>query len=1382
MPIASVFLGGADSEVGEPVPKNLKIPTIRQVGKNEVRYANTTLRSIRVAGKVDSYHVKWLVDTGATCTVISDAVPVNKDLIRPVTRRPKGAGGAELDCIGTVTVKVSVGSMVREVEVYVIKGLPAIAILGTDSIQALGDSLSFDWKAKEMIIGSEHIPIECRWRSDQSISQLYVVEEQTISAGEEALVWVAADEIEETLGNRAMLIEPYQKNNLKRGFMVGKSVVTPDRQNRVPIRVISCSDHGTTLQPGSVIGCMEQVKTKRSSREAATKNSKSLADLLKEYKDVFSKSNADLGRLPEKYRFELSTETEKPVAQRARKVPHFLRDQIRSQVNEMKRNGIIRTSNSAWASPVLLVKKPNGEYRFACDYRELNKITKADRYPIGDLAAAQNTMAGARYFSTLDLRSGYHQVPMSPEATEKSAFITQEGLFEFLVLSFGLKNAPGHFSRMMDKVLMGLTWESCLVYLDDVIVWGKDEAEHLENLKKVFDRFREAGVTLRADKCTFMAPSVKYLGHVFEEGGYRPDPEKVKSLAKLKSPEDVKGVKRVLGMLSFYRRFLPNMAVVAAPMTELLKKDVEFNWSNACEESLRKLLGLLMRKTMLAFPDFSQPFILTTDACQLGLGSVLAQEREGFQVPISFASRVCRGAESNWGARELETLSLVWSIEHFREFLYGKAFVLQSDHHSLQWLLELKNPQGKFARWIEKLSEYELKVVYLPGAKNVVADTLSRHVTVENEEEEECQLIRVEEVLIEDSTWAAMQKEDKEVLEIKKWLRTGIEPKKDSVCEKVRQCLPCFSLNEAGLVVYKSPHKKNRAKRVMVPVDLIPEVLERLHDNAGHFGYERTLEAVQSQCFFVNMTTIVKKWCSSCDICGRRKGTKGGAAGCRERERVSAPWQIMDIDLMGPLTKTKQGNQYVLGCIDRFTKYLFTVPLPDKKAVTVAKGILRVNYLVGFVRKIHCDNGKEFINKLLEQALEICKIESTTSLPYTPQQNGLIERTWRTLTDRVAMRVDVTKEDWDLTLDLATLQYNTSLNSSTKETPFFLNSGRPAHFGTVFREGEEERNVSQYCEEMKEIMPDKFKEIKKIEDENIAKRVESTGKKEKKLVVYKEGDRVWYRRNVVKTKLDARWEGPYVVKKVLSDITVRLRLEERNKRIVAHINRLKPYGERVQTSEEERLATEPQVMPEGSLEVGPQLVSRQWREQEETQPTTVTRRQLTARPMRLELTRAHMPRPNMNMEVQEENQIPRNRLQDNNEDLNPTQESEQEEDNITEAERERITIRLPLHLFNRETTTERRDVDEAQGSELNGSSTESVEDSARAEPRMGGTQAQESEESDDEEEDTDKDTFYDSLEELSTTESDSEEVVKTPTKTTLSGRTTIKRSMFQAGQ
>ena len=1236
MPIASVFLGGADSEVGEPVPKNLQIPTIKKLGEEGVQYANTTLRSIRVAGKVDTHPVKWLVDTGATCTVISDAVPVDPKKIRPPTNRPKGAGGAELNCVGTVQVSISVGAMVVERDVYIIKGLPAIAILGTDSIQALGDSLSFNWKAKELILGEERIPFDCRWGSEQVVKQLYVIEEQKIGAGEEAMIWGAADELD-NVENKVMLIEPYQNKNLKDGFMVGKGVVSSDHRNRVPVRVVNLSDHVTTIQAGAIIGSMEQVKMKKDNVEAEKKNkhSRSLADLLKEYDDVFSKSDADLGRLPDKYRFELSTETEIPVAQRARKAPHFVRDQIRKQVKEMKENGKIRTSNSAWASPVLLVKKPNGEYRFACDYRELNKITKADRYPIGDLTAAQNTMAGARYFSTLDLRSGYHQVPMSPEATEKSAFITQDGLFEFLVLSFGLKNAPGHFSRMMDKVLMGLTWELCLVYLDDVIVWGKDEEEHLENLKKVLERFREAGVTLRADKCTFMAPSVKYLGHVFQEGGYRPDPDKVKSLSKLKSPEDVKGVKRVLGMLSFYRRFLPNMAIVAAPMTQLLKKDKVFNWSTACEESLRKLLGLLMREIVLSFPDFSQPFILTTDACQLGLGAVLAQERDGQQVPISFASRACKGAESNWSARELETLGIVWSVEHFREFLYGKAFVLQSDHHSLQWLLELKHPQGKFARWIEKLSEYELKVVYLPGAKNVVADCLSRHTPAESKVEESCQRIEVEESQIAAETWRAMQKEDKQVLEIKKWLRTGLEPRKDSLSEVLRKCLPYFSLNEGGLIVYQSPHRKNKAKRVLVPVDLIPDVLERLHDNAGHFSYERTLETVQRQCFFENMTKIVRRWCSSCEICARRKGPKNGVVtGCRERERVSEPWQIMDIDLMGPLAKTEQGNQYVLGCIDRFSKYLFTVPLPDKKAVTVAKAILRVNYLVGFVQKIHCDNGKEFINKLLEQALEICKIESTSSLPYTPQQNGLIERTWRTLTDRVAMRVDVTGEEWDLELDLATLQYNTSQNSSTKETPFFLNAGRQAHFGSIFKVGERYSDVNDYCKKMKQLMPERFKEIKKLEDRNISERIESTGKKlSAKPVVYEVGDRVWYRRNVVKTKLEPRWEGPYVIKKVISDITVRLKLEGKKKRIVAHINRLKPFVERVQNPGVEKHRTE--AAPETpSLSYGGGGLDRQPRdlmmtpgaEQERiAEPIADAPITLTARPMRIELTRTRIP-------------------------------------------------------------------------------------------------------------------------------------------------------------
>jgi len=1337
------FLAGSDSEeVGESEPKKLEIPTIRRIGDSRAELANTTLRSIRVKGKVNDQPVKWLVDTGATCTVVSDVLPIRADKIRKTLDGPRGAGGEALDCIGIATVKVTVGDMKeKEIDVYVIRGLPAIAILGTDSLQALsGESLTFDWRNKEMVLGEQRISMECRWRSERAERKLYVVEDVQLQAGKHSIIWAAADEIEDSLEKVVMLIEPYGDCRKNAGLIVAKSLVSTNLDNRVPVRVLCCGED-MLLKSGTPVGTLTDVKVRnrkpedsgpRASNNNKGKRPRKLSDLLEEYSDVFSNSSKDLGRLPDKYQFRLETKSSTPVAMRARKVPHMIKEQIRNQVKDMQDDGICKTSNSSWASPVLLVKKANGEYRFACDYRELNKVTKTDMYPIGDLAAAQTTMAGAKLFSTLDLRAGYHQVPMSKEASEKSAFITQDGLFEWLRLPYGLRNAPGHFSRMMDKVLTGLTWELCLVYLDDVIVWGKDEQEHLNNLRKVFDRFREANVTLRPDKCTFMTTSVKYLGHVFQEGGYKPDPEKVKSLINLSSPEDVKGVKRILGMLSFYRRFIPNMAALANPMTELLKKDVPFCWTSTCEEGLRMMIELLKRETMLSYPDFDKSFTVTTDASQLGLGAVLSQQKEGRTVPIAFASRALRGAEGNWSARELETLGIVWAVEHFREFLYGKAFTLQSDHHSLQWLLKLKDPQGKMARWIERLAEYDFEIVYLPGAKNVVADVLSRHTPVEEETVEQCQTIDVADTMIEDDVWLEGQREDVEVREIKRWLRTGMEPKKGVLSEVIHNCLPCFSLNSQGLVVYKSPHKKNQAQRVFVPLDLVPAVMERIHENGGHFGYERTLEMLQRQCFFEKMTSVVKKWCKSCDVCARRKGTRVISAGCRERERVTGPWQIMDIDLMGPLKETQQGNKYVLGCIDRFTKYLFTIPLPNKKMLTVAKGIMRVNYLVGFVQQVHCDNGKEFINKLLEQALQICKIKSTSSLPYTPEQNGLIERTWRTFTDRVAMRVDTTNDEWDLEMDLATLQYNTSVNTSTKETPFLLNSGREAHFGTIFKTEEEERDVTKYCKEMEQLLPRKFKEVKKQEDKNIAERIARTGDriKNSKKISYKEGDKVWFRRNVVKSKLDPKWEGPYIVKKVLSDITVRLRLENKNKRILSHVNKLKPYVDRTQDPEDPNHQKEKEDITEEEEEPLQELLpNNQWKAVwEESEPTTVRRRNLTARPMRVELTRSQMPEQ---------------RIREDNPTTEPV------------SEQERITIRLPRSLFNRSrlSPTENQEVIEERPTTHTESESENPTE------------------------------YQSDTESTTTSDSDSAEEVVEPNQTiTDSGRRTCKPAIFQAGQ
>ena len=1180
-----VKLERVGQSVGGSTQEILTIPTIKG---NDLK--KTLFKSIYVHGQVTKMPVKWLLDTGASCSVISSSIPgVKKLKLEEVKNCPRGADGRPLDCLGKAKVPIRVGpKTVDAAELYVVNDLPAIAILGVDILQSMGHKITIDWKERKLQLDDDTIiDIDAKWNNSKSSVKVYVAEDVTVCDGKENIIWAVGEEIT-TVENDTRLFEPYPAENLKQGLLAGRCVVKLNKQNRFPIRLIGV-ENGGMLNAGTCIGelnevdriinnvgCttepdlttnkeMSQDSWKINETECKAEDVEELKDLLQEFDDIFARQDSELGELGKEFSFELKTLSDSPIYCKPRRVPHFLRTEIQEQVRKMKANNIIRPSNSPWASPVLLVKKPNGSYRFACDYRTLNKNCESDAYPIGELTAAQNTLLGAKYFSTLDLRCGYHQVPMTAEASRKSAFITQDGLYEFLRMPYGLKNAPAHFTRLMNRVLSGLIWKICLVYLDDIIIWGRTPQEHLRNLKSVFERLRKAGLTLRPDKCSFMSPQVRYLGHLITQNGYKPDPEKVAAMKHLKSPEDVNGVKRVVGMFSFYRKFIPNMAVVCKPVTDLLKKNTKFAWSTECEMAFRKIIEILCTCTTLAFPNFEEKFILTTDASKLGLGAVLSQCINGEEVPIAFSSRVLRGAEANWSARELETLGIVWAVEYFREYLYGKQFKLNTDHHSLQWLLKLKNPQGKMARWVEKLAEYDMEISYLPGCKNVVADVLSRHINQnpentaeEYEKDAVCNIL--EENMIEKDVLLAAQKSDEVMKKIRMFKRTGHKPDiKTFPKEYMSKLEYCFIDNKDDLLKIKFVKNRKTLNQVLVPEAIIPQVLELCHDKMGHFGTEKTFHKVQKYFYFEQVYSSTKKWCETCEICNRRKGGSKNTV-IRERERVTAPWQIMDLDLMGPLPKTDRGNKYIVGCIDRFSKFLFTAAVPDKRAETIAKEILKVNYRVGFVEKVHADNGKEFDNKIFEQALGICKIQQSSSLPYTPHQNGLIERSWRSLTDRLGMLLDTTGTDWDLKLDLATLQCNTSLQSSIKETPFFVSHGRQAHFGTIFKTGEDV-SIDDYTAGLKNVMPGVFKQIIKKEDAVMRKRTTQSERKCKKRS-YQEGDLVWYKRNVRKTKFEPKWEGPYTILKILSEVTVRLKQVGKRKRILCHISKLKPCQQR----------------------------------------------------------------------------------------------------------------------------------------------------------------------------------------------------------------------------
>ena len=393
----------------------------------------------------------------------------------------------------------------------------------------------------------------------------------------------------------------------------------------------------------------------------------------------------------------------------------------------MLSSSVIRPSNSPWASPVVMVKKKDGSLRFCVDFRQLNVATVKDAHPIPRIDNLFDALHGARWFSTLDLKSGYWEVPIQERDKEKTAFRTRSGqLFEFNQVPFGLCNAPATFSRLMDRVLADLHWETCLFYLYDIIVFAATWEEHLARLPQVFERLRHEKLKLGADKCTFSAREVSYLGHRVTEEGLLPDPSLLAAIREISPPQNATEVRSFLGFAGYYRRYVKNFADIARPLHALTRKDAVFHWSSDCQEAFDRLKTLLTTSPITAFPDFSLPFRLYTDASTAGLGAILAQVREGKEHIICCASRSLNQAEKAYPATKLECLAIVWAVAKFRPYLMSIQFGVYTDHYALQWLKTMRTGSALLQRWSAALEEYDFTVKHRPGKSQTHVDGLSR--------------------------------------------------------------------------------------------------------------------------------------------------------------------------------------------------------------------------------------------------------------------------------------------------------------------------------------------------------------------------------------------------------------------------------------------------------------------------------------------------------------------------------------------------------------------------------------------------------------------------------------------------------------------------------
>ena len=440
---------------------------------------------------------------------------------------------------------------------------------------------------------------------------------------------------------------------------------------------------------------------------------------------TFAKDSLDLGYC-DILEHDVDTADAHPIKQSPRRPPPLRAIDAEDEIlDDMLATGVIEPSVSPWASPVTMVKKKDGTFRFCIDYRRVNAVTKKDAFPVPDIHDAFDSLRGARYFCTLDLFSGYWQVGLTERAKERSAFCTRRGLFHFTRLPFGMTGAPSTFCRLMSCVLTDLQWKICLAYLDDVIIYASTHEELIDRLRIVLERLHSVGLKVKPSKCCLMRDYIPFLGHMVTANGIEPQPDKLQALRDWATPRCLKEVRAFYGLASYYRRYVREFATLAETLTRLTKKGCKFYWDEETQNSFDAIKNALCNAVTLAYPVPDRPVYLDTNASDVAVGGVISQVIDGRERPIAFFSRVMNPAQRNYCATRRELLAVVTALQHFRHYLLGTNVILRTDHHSLKWLKTFKRPEGILARWLETLAEYSYVLEHRPGRLHSNADGVS---------------------------------------------------------------------------------------------------------------------------------------------------------------------------------------------------------------------------------------------------------------------------------------------------------------------------------------------------------------------------------------------------------------------------------------------------------------------------------------------------------------------------------------------------------------------------------------------------------------------------------------------------------------------------------
>ena len=966
---------------------------------------------------VDGSEISGMVDTGASSSFIRRHLVEDwcnngmqlefERLLAPVT--VVMGDSRKSSCEYRVKLMLDHDGQLYETSAYISETLPFDLVIGMKFLKRYNAIINLDESTIKL---DPDAPYNFSTPSSEAI--VYLSEEISVPAKCEILVNVKSNK---RFANKAFLRNFNRLVELT-GVYVGKGIVKGTSEEQM-VSLANMSESMQVLPAGTIVGRLEffdeeewaivmdvlPVETMHMHDDLLIANAdefktpegldlsnvildevqlKQLQQLLYRYGHVFNPKTKG----PPVAKFvnhSIDTGRERPIHSAPYHVGHKQKVIVDSQIKEMLDNNVIRPSRSPWSSPVVLVNKKDGNIRFCIDYRKLNQITKKDVYPLPRIDDCLSVLGNAKFFSTFDLVSGYWQIPVNLEDQEKTAFISHAELYEFIKMPFGLTNAPATFQRYMDIALAGLKWTCCLVYLDDIIVFSSTFEEHLVDVEAVFKRLEEHNLGLKASKCHMCRDRLLYLGHQISPEGISPNPDKVKAINEMDHPRNRKELRRFLGMCSYYRKFIKNFADIASPLNMLNKDHVEFHWQSDQQEAFEILKCRLISPVLLKHPNFAEPFIIQTDASDEGIGAVLCQRYDGQEHVTQYISRTLQPAEKKWATRDKEALAILWACEQFRPYVVGTSFIVESDHESLQWLRKATTP-ARVVRWAVRLDEFDFSLVYKKGIANPVADALSRtpkpsQSPVRTSDEQ------LEEYLYVNQTDTNIREEQQNDLVIR------------SICTVLTQDptnalhMTYFMDNGTLMRNVQMPNRPDGFKVLVLPQNLRETVLDQYHEKLGHIGRHKMFDLLRQRFYWAHMYEDIRLWTAACLPCAKRKPYQPKNHGELQPIVATYPFETVAIDIVGPLSRTKRGNKYILVMIDLFTNWVEIVPLKTLEASETADGLFRqVIIRHGCPTNLLSDRGTQFTSHLVKELCAKFNITKMFASAYHPQTNGKCER------------------------------------------------------------------------------------------------------------------------------------------------------------------------------------------------------------------------------------------------------------------------------------------------------------------------------------------------------------------------------------------------------